>query len=129
MSMLSPRLQLKVQQKQILTPGLVQMVNILQLTRLELKDKIVEELAANPVLEESTGDGEELTPQEIQAMLESDQLRDPADAGILNVSQEPPAAEFAVDGYMEVNPANLSAPVLDGEIAREADIEVGTGPA
>jgi len=48
MSMLSPRLQLKVQQKQILTPGLVQMVTVLQLNRLELKDKIMEELAENP---------------------------------------------------------------------------------
>ncbi len=40
MSMLSPRLQLKVAQKQILTPGLVQMVTVLQLNRLELKDMI-----------------------------------------------------------------------------------------
>ena len=38
--MLSPRLQLRVAQKQILTPGLVQMVTVLQLNRLELKDMI-----------------------------------------------------------------------------------------
>ena len=40
MSSLSPRLQLRVAQKQILTPGLVQMVTVLQLNRLELKDMI-----------------------------------------------------------------------------------------
>jgi RNA polymerase sigma-54 factor len=33
--MLSPRLQLRVAQGQILTPGLVQMVTVLQLHRLE----------------------------------------------------------------------------------------------
>ena len=47
MSSLSPRLQLRVAQKQILTPGLVQMVTVLQLNRLELKDMIVSEIAQN----------------------------------------------------------------------------------
>ncbi|MDQ6676430.1 MAG: RNA polymerase sigma-54 factor, partial [Acidobacteriota bacterium] len=53
MSLLSPRLQLKVAQKQILTPGLVQMVTVLQLNRLELKEMINQEIVNNPVLEES----------------------------------------------------------------------------
>ena len=57
MSMLSPRLQLKVSQKQILTPGLVQMVTVLQLNRLELKDMIQAEVAQNPVLEEAAEGG------------------------------------------------------------------------
>ena len=52
MSLLSPRLQLRDSKKQILTPGLVQMVTVLQLTRLELKDMIAAEIAENPVLEE-----------------------------------------------------------------------------
>src|ERR1700734_3904480 len=58
MSSLSPRLQLRVQQKQILTPGLVQMVSLLQLNRLELKDMISAEIAQNPVLEEAAEGGE-----------------------------------------------------------------------
>ncbi len=63
MSLLSPRLQLKVAQKQILTPGLVQMVTVLQLNRLELQEMITQEIAENPVLEESADEaGEELTP-------------------------------------------------------------------
>ena len=62
MSLLSPRLQLKVAQKQILTPGLVQMVTILQLNRLELKEMVTQEIVKNPVLEESTEEaGEEIT--------------------------------------------------------------------
>ncbi|MEJ2009320.1 MAG: RNA polymerase factor sigma-54 [Acidobacteriota bacterium] len=45
-------LNLKVAQKQILTPGLVQMVSVLALNKLELRDMINEEMVANPVLEE-----------------------------------------------------------------------------
>jgi RNA polymerase sigma-54 factor len=52
MSLLSPRLQLKVAQKQILTPGLVQMVTILQLNRLELKEMVTQDIVQNPVLKE-----------------------------------------------------------------------------
>src|ERR1700690_875106 len=72
MSMLSPRLQLKVAQKQILTPGLVQMVTVLQLNRLELKEMINQEIVENPVLEESAEDGEEITPEELMPLLEGE---------------------------------------------------------
>jgi RNA polymerase sigma-54 factor len=47
-----PKLQLKVSQKQILTPGLVQMVSVLALNRLELREMITQEMVANPLLEE-----------------------------------------------------------------------------
>lgn len=73
MSSLSQRLHLGVQQKQILTPGLVQMVTVLQLNRMELKDMIINEIAENPVLEEAAESGEELTPAEVQSMLEREQ--------------------------------------------------------
>src|SRR5438445_8136448 len=52
MSWLQPKLHLKVAQKQILTPGLVQMVRVLALNGLELKEMINTEMVANPVLEE-----------------------------------------------------------------------------
>src|ERR1700693_4131380 len=84
MSMLSPRLQLKVSQKQILTPGLVQMVTVLQLNRLELKDMITQEIAENPVLEESVDGIEELTPEEVQAILESERTSEPSDQTLLD---------------------------------------------
>jgi RNA polymerase sigma-54 factor len=49
---LQPKLNLKVSQKQILTPGLVQMVSVLALNKLELRDMIQAEMVENPVLEE-----------------------------------------------------------------------------
>ena len=52
MVLLQPRLNLKVSQRQILTPGLVQMVSVLALNKLELKDMITAEMVENPVLEE-----------------------------------------------------------------------------
>ncbi len=52
MVLLQPKLNLKVAQKQILTPGLVQMVSVLALNKLELADMITAELTENPVLEE-----------------------------------------------------------------------------
>ena len=52
MVLLQPKLNLKITQKQILTPGLVQMVSVLALNKLELKDMINAEMVENPVLEE-----------------------------------------------------------------------------
>src|SRR5260370_4159060 len=87
MSLLSPRLQLKVAQKQILTPGLVQMVTILQLNRLELKEMVTQEIVQNPVLEESTNEpGEEITPEELLPLLEAEQIHDPADRQLLEAA-------------------------------------------
>jgi RNA polymerase sigma-54 factor len=86
MSSLSPRLQVRVQQKQILTPGLVQMVSLLQLNRLELKEMISAEVAQNPVLEESAEGGEELSPEELQPLLEAERTSEPADQSILEVT-------------------------------------------
>lgn len=50
--MLQQRLNVKLAQRQVLTPGLVQMVGVLALNNLELKDMINNELVENPVLEE-----------------------------------------------------------------------------
>jgi RNA polymerase sigma-54 factor len=52
MVFLQPKLSLKVAQRQILTPGLMQMVSVLALNKLELKEMIQAEIAENPVLEE-----------------------------------------------------------------------------
>ncbi len=52
MVLLQPKLHLKVSQRQILTPGLVQMVSVLALNKIELKDMINAEMVENPVLEE-----------------------------------------------------------------------------
>jgi RNA polymerase sigma-54 factor len=113
MSLLSPRLQLKVAQKQILTPGLVQMVTVLQLNRLELKEMITQEIVKNPVLEESAdSDGEEISPEELQVLLEAERVATPADQGILDA-------------------ANVDIP-LDGagpELGADFTEALGTAPA
>src|SRR5215467_12519164 len=70
-------LNLKVAQKQILTPGLVQMVNVLALNRLELREMIEQEMVANPVLEEF--------PEEVPSLEEEQRKKEaetpPRDAG------------------------------------------------
>ena len=50
--LLQPKLNMKVSQRQVLTPGLVQMVSVLALNKLELKEMINTEMVENPVLEE-----------------------------------------------------------------------------
>ena len=50
--MLQPKLSMKVSQRQALTPGLVQMVSVLALNKLELREMINTEMIENPVLEE-----------------------------------------------------------------------------
>ena len=90
MALLQPKLSLKVSQRQILTPGLMQMVSVLALNKLELKELINTEIVENPVLEEleesvpliddvALRDAErERTVEEIAAQAERDK-RDPFD--------------------------------------------------
>ncbi len=52
MALLQPKLSLRVSQRQVLTPGLMQMVSVLALNKLELKEMIDAEMVENPVLEE-----------------------------------------------------------------------------
>src|ERR1044072_1485345 len=54
MAYLEPKLVAKLAQKQVLTPGLVQMVSLLTLNKLELTEMLQQELVQNPVLEEGT---------------------------------------------------------------------------
>jgi RNA polymerase sigma-54 factor len=112
--MLSPRLQLRVAQKQILTPGLVQMVTVLQLNRLELKDMITQEIAENPVLEESVDGIEELTQQEVQALLESERVAVPSDQPILEAVNGAAGADVETGGDAPEAPGefDFEGPVL-----------------
>ena len=112
---------MKVAQKQILTPGLVQMVTVLQLNRLELKDMISQEVAANPVLEESGEAGEELTPQEVQTLLEAERVADPADAPLLALADgEREIAAAAVVSEMEYEALGAATPRAEAEAEPEA---------
>ena len=52
------RQQLKLTQQLVMTPQLQQAIGLLQLSRLELLEKVQQELLENPFLEEADGDGE-----------------------------------------------------------------------
>lgn len=122
MSTLSHRLQLKVAQKQVLTPGLVQMVTVLQMNRLELKELINQEMVNNPVIEEGLEAGEELTPEELQPLLEGEAERnlDPADKSLLEAMREVPELEIP-DAPVETSGASTAA-----DFSTEAPTESGT---
>jgi RNA polymerase sigma-54 factor len=106
MSLLSQRLDVKVAQKQILTPGLVQMVTVLQLNKLELKEMISQEIAQNPVLDESQDGREELTPAEVQAALEAERAPNPSDESFLEATHSSAAAvKEAATTTTEAEPA------------------------
>jgi RNA polymerase sigma-54 factor len=124
MSLLSPRLQLKVAQRQILTPGLVQMVTVLQLNRLELREMISQEIAQNPVLDEATDEsGEELDPQELQELLEAERTPEPADQSILdaaNGNSEPVEVLSELDGGAPEIPVDVS-PAAPGSAPEPAE--------
>ncbi len=75
-------LHLKVAQKQILTPGLVQMVSVLALNKLELREMINQEMVANPVLEELAEDAP--VPEDVQKQEAADKpVEPPADQGVV----------------------------------------------
>ncbi len=128
MSLLSPRLQITVKQKQILTPGLVQMVTVLQLNRLELKEMIDQEIAQNPVLEEVGEGGEELTPAEVQKLLEAERNPDPSDHEVTAVTRE--AADDAQESLREtyevrepVDSADAAEPATEAVAAVTSEVD------
>ena len=84
MPLLQPKLSLKVAQRQILTPGLMQMVSVLALNKLELKEMIQAEIAENPVLEEM----EENVPLLDDVAREEENRDRPAEAQVAE-SQQP----------------------------------------
>ena len=136
MSLLSPRLDLKVAQKQILTPGLVQMVTVLQLNRLELKEMITQEIVKNPVLEEATEEGEEVTPEELLPLLEAEPDNDPADRQILEAavlnesgSVDGNAGDVAINGSVFADAEETAATVTGPESAPSATSDPLETPA
>ena len=84
--MLQPRLNLKLSQRQVLTPGLVQMVSVLALNKLELKSMIDGELVENPVLEEVDESTETLDER---AAREGDRERSAEEVAAERVEKDP----------------------------------------
>ncbi len=82
---LGPKLVAKPMLKQTLTPGLVQMVSILAMNKLELQEAITQELLENPLLDEAQEDGP-TTLEEILAMEQELRHDPPADNELLAVT-------------------------------------------
>src|SRR5262245_57129823 len=114
MAYLEPKLVTKLAQKQVLTPGLVQMVSLLTLNKLELTEMIQQELVQNPVLEEGTEIVESSKPE-------------------IEMGQEAPGQTAEVDGsdaeYQALNEAAARDHcVTEPEAPAESTIEVAAAP-
>ncbi len=98
MAFLEQKLNVRLSQKQILTPGLVQMVSVLALNKLELSEMIAQELMENPVLEEEA----EVSPTLEEMQPKEERLAEPADKEIIDVGASPsgePADPFEQIDY------------------------------
>ena len=116
MVLLQPRLHLKVSQRQILTPGLVQMVSVLALNKLELKDMINAEMVENPVLEEL----EDSVPS-IDDVGRQEEERDRQAA---TVTEESPAtAEEKKDPFEEIDFGSFFQDYLDPGFRTPSEME------
>ncbi len=111
MALLQPRLNLKVAQKQVLTPGLVQMVSLLALNKQELKEMIDAEILENPVLEEL----EESVPL-------IDEVRTPEEAA-------PPAEDKKEDPFDEIDFGSYFQDYLDPGYRTPESSEISERPS
>ena len=96
--MLQPRLNIKLSQRQVLTPGLVQMVSVLALNKLELKSMIDGELVENPVLEEVDESTETLDER---AAREGDRERSAEEVAAAERTEKDPFDEVDFGSYFQ----------------------------
>lgn len=122
MVLLQNKLNLKVTQKQILTPGLVQMVSVLALNKLELREMINAEMVENPVLEELDS-----TVPLLDEVAGREEAREREDAQERQERQEP-TAETAPeadkkDPFDEIDFGSFFRDYLDPGYRSSADLE------
>jgi RNA polymerase sigma-54 factor len=118
MVLLQNKLNLRVSQKQILTPGLVQMVSVLALNKLELKEMINTEMVENPVLEEL--DSSVPLLDEIAGRQEAHERQDAKD--IKEKDETGPEAEKK-DPFDEIDFGSFFRDYLDPGYRNSADLE------
>jgi RNA polymerase sigma-54 factor len=118
MVLLQNKLNLRVSQKQILTPGLVQMVSVLALNKLELKEMINTEMVENPVLEEL--DSTVPLLDEIAGREEAHERQDAKD--IKEKDENGPEAEKK-DPFDEIDFGSFFRDYLDPGYRNSADLE------
>ena len=123
MALLQPRLNLKVSQKQILTPGLVQMVSVLALNKLELADMINAELTENPVLEEL--DNSVPLLDEISAREE----KLDRDSSLAQQEEKPAATAEEKDPFEEIDFGSFFSEYLDPGMRTSIEMEDSEKPS
>ncbi len=110
---IGPKLVPKPALKQTLTPGLVQMVNLLTLNKLDLQEAITQELLQNPLLEEAQEQDEATEPITIDQLIQAeaklrqesadqqvlDAVREPAESNPNSTMTAEPGAETTAEAY------------------------------
>src|SRR5271165_2900874 len=122
MVLLQPKLSLRVSQKQILTPGLVQMVSVLALNKLELTDMINAALTENPVLEEL----ENIVPLLDDVSAREEQKERDSSAAAL---EEPPKPAEEKDPFEEIDFGSFFRDYLDPGMRTSVEMEDSEKPS
>ncbi len=117
MVLLQNKLNLRVSQKQILTPGLVQMVSVLALNKLELREMINTEMVENPVLEEL--DSSVPLLDEVAGREEAHDRQDAQDIKDKETAPEPDKK----DPFDEIDFGSFFKDYLDPGYRNSADLE------
>jgi len=115
--MLQHKLNVKLSQRQILTPGLVQMVSVLALNKIELKDMINAEMVENPVLEEL----EDSVPL-IDEVGRREEERERA-ASVTTAEEAPVPAEEKKDPFDEIDFGSFFQEYLDPGYRSQSEME------
>jgi RNA polymerase sigma-54 factor len=124
MALLQPKLSLKVAQRQVLTPGLMQMVSVLALNKLELKEMIDAEMVENPVLEEID---ESVPMLDEVAGRQERQEREARLEHLENGATEPPAAPN--DPFNEIDFGSYFQEYLDPGYRTQPEYEESERPS
>lgn len=119
MVLLQNKLNLRVSQKQILTPGLVQMVSVLALNKLELREMINTEMVENPVLEELDS-----SVPLLDEVAGREEARDrEAAQDLQDVKQEPTADADKKDPFDEIDFGSFFRDYLDPGYRSSSEME------
>ena len=122
MVLLQPKLSLRVSQRQILTPGLVQMVSVLALNKLELADMINAELTENPVLEEL----ENAVPLLDEVSAREEKMDRDSSAAVI---EEPPKPAEEKDPFEEIDFGTFFSEYLDPGLRTSIEMEDSEKPS
>jgi RNA polymerase sigma-54 factor len=118
MVLLQHKLNVKLSQRQILTPGLVQMVSVLALNKLELKDMINAEMVENPVLEEL----EDAVPL-LDDVGRQEEERDRLAAKATTTEEGPTIADEKKDPFEEIDFGSFFQEYLDPGYRSSGEME------